>query len=96
MLEIKNLDQDGQGVFFIGEDGQRLAEMNYRWVNSDTLVIERTWVDNVLRGQNIGRQLVEQAIDLAQRKNAKIVAKCAFAKAVFEKDPSLQDALVAA
>lgn len=92
MLEIKNFDQEKQGVFFIGEADQRLAEMNYSWINSSTLVIERTWVDHALRGQNIGRLLVDQAIELAQRKQAKIVAKCPFAKAIFEKDSIIQEA----
>ena len=93
MLEIKHQDNGAKGEFFIGEDGQHLAEMTYAWAGEDKFIIDHTWVDDSLRGQNVGRQLVDQAVELARKKQVKILPLCPFAKSVFDKDKSIHDVL---
>lgn len=93
MLEIKHQEQGTKGEFYIGEDGHHLAEMTYSWAGNDKFIIDHTWVDDSLRGQNVGRLLVDQAVEFARTKDAKILPLCPFAKSVFDKEPSLHDVL---
>lgn len=93
MLEIKHHDNGSKGEFFIGEESQHLAEMTYSWAGTDKFIIDHTWVDDSLRGQNVGRQLVDHAVELARQKNVKILPLCPFAKSVFDKDSSIDDVL---
>ena len=50
-------------------------------------------MDDSLRGQKVGRQLVDRAVELARQKNVKILPLCPFAKSVFDKDSSIRDVL---
>lgn len=93
MLEIKHHDTVSKGEFYIGEDDHHFAEMTYSWAGTDKFIIDHTWVDDSLRGQNVGRLLVDRAVELAREKNVKILPLCPFAKSVFDKDSSIHDVL---
>ncbi|SPL70735.1 GNAT family N-acetyltransferase [Acinetobacter stercoris] len=93
MLEIKHVDDGKKGEFFIGEDGHHLAEMAYTWAGDDKFIIDHTIVSDELRGQGVGRKLLDQTIELARDKNVKIIPLCPFSKSEFEKDASIRDVL---
>ena len=93
MLEIKHKDDGKKGEFYIGEEGHHLAEMAYTWAGDSMFIIDHTIVEDELRGQNVGRQLLDQAVELARSKNVKIIPLCPFSKSVFDKDQSIHDVL---
>ena len=93
MLEIKHQENGSKGEFYIGEESQHLAEMTYSWAGDDKFIIDHTWVDDSLRGQNVGRKLVDSAVAYARQKQVKIIPLCPFAKSVFAKDSSISDVL---
>ena len=93
MLEIKHKENGSKGEFYIGEDGQRLAEMTYSWAGDDKFIIDHTWVSELLRGQHVGRQLLDFLVNFARDKGVKILPLCPFSKSVFDKDPSIHDVL---
>ena len=93
MLEIKHQDNGSKGEFYIGEAEQHLAEMSYSWAGDDKFIIDHTWVDDSLRGQHVGRHLLDHAVELARQKQVKILPLCPFAKSEFNKDPSIHDVL---
>ena len=93
MLEIKQKDDGKKGEFYIGDHGQRLAEMAYTWAGEKVFIIEHTDVDETLRGQGVGNKLLERAVAMAREKNLKIIPLCPFAKSVFDKDSSIHDVL---
>jgi predicted GNAT family acetyltransferase len=55
--------------------------------------IDHTEVDESLRGQGIARKLTLAAVDWARKSGVKLVPICPFAKAVFDRDPSIHDVL---
>jgi predicted GNAT family acetyltransferase len=57
------------------------------------VIIDHTEVDDSLRGQGIARLLTVNTVEWARQGGVKLVPVCPFAKAVFDKDPSLHDAL---
>ncbi len=93
MLEIKHKDNGKKGEFYIGEENHHLAEMAYTWAGETMLIIDHTIVEDELRGQNVGRKLLDQVVELARTKNIQIIPLCPFAKSVFDKDASIRDVL---
>ncbi|MDR6543612.1 putative GNAT family acetyltransferase [Acinetobacter bereziniae] len=93
MLEIRHKDDGKKGEFYIGEDGHHLAEMAYTWAGGNMLIIDHTLVEDELRGQSVGRKLLDQVVDMARSKNVKIIPLCPFSKSVFDKDQSIHDVL---
>ncbi len=92
-MDIEHLDSPTKGAFFIFENEQRLAEMEYTWAGDDKFIIEHTMVSDELKGQGVGRKLLDRAVAFARDKKIKIMPLCPFAKSVFDKDPSIADVL---
>jgi len=93
MLDIQQKDDSKKGEFYIGDNGQHLAEMVYTWAGENVFIIEHTDVDDALRGQGVGNKLLERVVAFAREKNIKIIPLCPFAKSVFDKDSSIHDVL---
>ena len=77
MLTIKQSDKS----FYVDDTKKSpLAEMTFVYAGEDIIIIDHTSVSDELRGQNIGKQLLQRLVELAKEKNKKIVPLCPFAK----------------
>ena len=91
-MEIKHIEKAGRGGFIIrGEDGNRLAEMTYTTAGDTGFIIDHTEVDESLRGQKVGDQLLAEAVKYAREKGLKIYATCPFASAKLKKTKEYHD-----
>lgn len=63
------------------------GELTYRKLGVNAIVAEHTGVPQALRGNGIATALVERLVDDAQKDGFKIVPKCPFVKALFDKHP---------
>ncbi len=90
---VAHEEQDNKGVFHVLKDGQTLAEMTYSRTNASLIVIDHTFVDPSLAGQGVGRQLLDKLVAWARETGTRVIALCPFAKAQFDKDPSIRDVL---
>lgn len=93
MLEIKHWDDGKKGEFYLGNSHHHLAEMTYTWAGDSILIIDHTLVDETLRGQGVGHQLLNDVVQLAREKQVKIIPFCPVAKSVFDRDLTLHDLL---
>jgi uncharacterized protein len=92
-MVIQHKQTEKRGMFFIaGEEDDFLAELTYSR-QDNTMMIDHTEVDDQLRGQNIGYQLVHSAVEYARSHGMKIIPLCPFAKAVIDKKPEFRDVL---
>jgi predicted GNAT family acetyltransferase len=89
---ILHKEDNNKGLFYIEQDGEQLAEMVYH-ISHNQMVIEHTEVNESLRGQNVGFQLVENGVEYAREKHLKIVPFCHFAKKVIQRTEAFQDVL---
>lgn len=80
-----------KGRFYIDNDGKTVAEITYTTPNNEMFIIDHTFVDESLRGQNVGEQLVASVVALARQQERKIIPLCPFAKREFEKKTSYAD-----
>ncbi len=91
---IEHQETGNTGAFVVQQSGERLAEMTYSRTNPALIIIDHTHVDERLKGQGVGRQLLDALVAWARETKTKVVALCPFAKAQFDKDPSIRDVLV--
>lgn len=90
---VEHQEQDSKGAFYVQQDGKRIAEMTYSRTNPALIVIDHTEVDESLKGQGVGRQLLDALVAWVRSTNTKVIALCPFARAQFDKDPSIRDVL---
>jgi predicted GNAT family acetyltransferase len=81
-------------IFFIERDGKRVAEQTLSASpDGKVTIIDHTQVDDSLRGRGVARLLTVNTVEWARRSGTRLVPVCPFAKAIIEKDESLQDVL---
>jgi len=86
--------QQGSKSFYIGEsEDKSLAEIVFDYSGEDIISIEHTNVSDTLRGQNVGRQLLQKIVEWVRTENKKIVPHCPFAKAALIKNKEYADVL---
>jgi uncharacterized protein len=92
-MDIQRQEHRNKGAFFIDEDGEWIAELTYTRTGENTMVIDHTEVDEKLRGEKIGEDLVAAAAAYARENGLKIKLRCPYAKKVFDATPEYQDLL---
>ena len=92
-IEIRHEDNSAGGAFFIEQDGKRIAEQVYDRLGDGSINIVHTEVDERLRGQRIGRRLLDTLVAWARETKTRVAATCPYAKKEFEKDASIRDVL---
>jgi predicted GNAT family acetyltransferase len=88
---IKHEETGNQGAFYYERDGERLAAMLYSRTSPTLINITHTEVSDVLKGQGMGRQLLDALAAWARQSGNKVTATCPYASAQFKKDASLGD-----
>jgi predicted GNAT family acetyltransferase len=87
MNEIQlKLDANGRGSFFIENNGEIVAEMNIG-IAHNVLTAYHTEVSDKLKGQGIGKMLLEAMVDHARTNHLKVIALCPFIYATFVRHP---------
>lgn len=67
-------------IYLQDENWNILAEIDFEKIDEKAYNISRTFVDDSLRGQGIGSELVEKAITYLTWKWYKVSATCSYAK----------------
>ena len=93
-MKIQRQEHGKKGAFFIEEDGEWVAEMTYVRNAEDEITIDHTEVDESLKGEGVGGDLVAEAVKYARENNIKISATCPFAKKELAKHAEYADVLV--
>ena len=91
-MQIQRDEHGQKGAFYIDEDGEWIAELTYI-KNNGTMTIDHTEIDEKLRGEGIGQDMVKAAVEYARESGLKIKAVCPYAKKVIEGTPEFQDVL---
>jgi predicted GNAT family acetyltransferase len=73
--------------------GQRLGETTYLQAGEKRVIVDHTFVDDALRGEGAGRRLLQGVVEWARAEHLLVIPVCPFAKAMFERDASIQDVL---
>jgi uncharacterized protein len=90
-MEIKHRKGDKNGYFYYEEEGKELALMAYVWAGTDKLIIDHTEVDDTLKGQGVGKQLLFRLVEFVREEKVKVIPLCPFANATLKKTIEWQD-----
>ncbi len=82
---IQQKQEGSKGSFYVQDNNTTLAEMTYSMTGRDLMIIDHTEVSDVLKGKNVGYQLVNAAVEYVRTNHIKILPLCPFAKSVFDK-----------
>ena len=94
MMQIQRDEHGRKGAFYIDEDGEWIAELTY--IKSDsTLTIDHTEIDEKLRGEGIGKDMVRAAVEYARENGLKVNPVCPYARKIIDATPEFQDVLAA-
>lgn len=88
---IKHEETGNHGAFFYEREGDRLAAMTYSRTTPSLIIIDHTDVSEVLKGQGMGRQLLDALVAWARSSGTRVMATCPFALGQFRKDESIRD-----
>jgi len=92
-IAVRHAASPTRGAFVIERDGQRLAEMTYVRAGAKRVIVDHTFVDDALRGEGAGRRILQAVVEWARAEQLLVIPVCPFAKAMFERDASIQDVL---
>lgn len=92
-MEVELTIEESKGTAHIGPYAAPLAHMEFSIAGAGLIIISHTEVGESLRGQGVGRQLLDKLVAHARESGIKILPLCPYAKSVFDKDPSIGDVL---
>lgn len=92
-MEIQLSESGAKGSYFIDENGETLAEITWIKGSARHIIVEHTIVSEKLKGQGIGRKLLEKVVALARERNIKILPLCSYARTIFDRVPEFGDVL---
>lgn len=92
-ITVQLSESGSKGHAFVGNEAAPDAEMTYSKAGETLLIIDHTEVGESLRGQGVGRQMLDVVVNMAREKSLKIMPLCPFARSVFKKDESIRDVL---
>jgi uncharacterized protein len=92
-MEIKISETPGKGMAYINEGGKNLAEMTWVKGGDGYIIVDHTMVDDSLKGQGIGRKLLDRIVELVRERCLKILPLCPFVVATFNKVEEIRDVL---
>ncbi len=94
MQEIQHVFDGNKGSFYIEVNDEKLATMDYVMAGDTKLIIKHTEVNDSLKGQGIGKKLLEKLVEYTRKKQIKVMPLCSFTNAMFKKTSEWQDVLV--
>ena len=74
-----NYIKEENRIYAQDSNKKTIAEVTFYEIENGVYNIDHTFVDNSLRGQGIGSELVQAAVDTIKNKHARIQATCPFA-----------------
>lgn len=92
-MNVQHQLKDTNGSFFVNENNERLAHMEYSFEPPSIMIINHTSVSEKLAGKGVGKQLVKAAVEHARMNHFLIVPLCPFTKSVIDRTPEFQDVL---
>ena len=74
-------------------ENYEVGELNLEPTTDSTFIITHVGVDNSYNGLGIAKELVRQTVEAARQNHWKLIPRCPFAKAEYDKHPEYKDTL---
>jgi hypothetical protein len=78
-------------IYLENEKGECIAEVTFPQVSENKVNINRTYVDNSLRGRGVADKLMSEVMDDLKKGNKKAVITCSYAAGWLKTHPEYKD-----
>ena len=78
---------------FNEQNGKLLAEVTFPDIDDQAYVIDKTYVDESLRGQGVAGQLIKAVVEKARSEGKTLEPLCTYARHAFDTHPEYADVL---
>ncbi|MGC7560485.1 GNAT family N-acetyltransferase [Pasteurella sp. PK-2025] len=86
-MKIQHQQTEQQGEFFIlDEQGKKIAELTYFFVDPQTINANHTYVSEVLRGKGIADKLYQALSEFIQAKKLNLIPSCSYIARKWERE----------
>ncbi|MGY3791895.1 GNAT family N-acetyltransferase [Aquimarina sp. 433] len=92
-MEIQIKERENKGFAIARDNDKKAGIMTYSDPGSDFIIIDHTEVEPEYNGKGVGKQLLYKIVEMARKKNIKILPLCPFANAMFKKLDDIKDVL---
>ena len=79
--------RENNRIYFENADNKVVAEVTFPAIDTDTVCIDHTFVDDSLRGQGVAGRLMEEVVKHLQKNHLTARATCSYAVSWFSKHP---------
>ncbi len=90
--EIKHFSDGPRGRFYLVDAETTVGELTYR-MRDAVMYVDHAVVSPTLRGEGLGRVLVDACVEYARGHNLLIRPVCSYVKKVMDEDAELHDVL---
>ncbi len=78
-MNIQHRQTESNGEFFLlDQNGDKVAELTYFFVDEQTINANHTYVSETLRGQGIADQLYRELVNFVRDKKLKLIPTCSY------------------
>ena len=90
-MTIQHTHTEKGGSFYVGDSAAPTAQLVYHMEGKGKMIIDHTEVNEIHKGEGIGRQLVLAAVDYARQQGAKVQPLCSFARSILKHSKEYED-----
>ena len=90
-ITLEETSTGGRYVIKLSDGAE--AYMTFQNLNTDTIIVDHTFVPNQFRGRNLALKLVKRGISDARANGIKIVPQCSYVATQFRRHPDWSDLL---
>ena len=78
-MNIQHKQTESHGEFFLlDQNGDKVAELTYFFVDEQTINANHTYVSETLRGQGVADQLYRELVNFVRDKKLKLIPTCSY------------------
>ena len=78
-MNIQHKQTESNGEFFLlDQNGDKVAELTYFFVDEQTINANHTYVSESLRGQGVADQLYRELVNFVRDKKLKLIPTCSY------------------
>ncbi|WP_439328034.1 GNAT family N-acetyltransferase [Lonepinella sp. BR2357] len=86
-MNIQHQQKNDQGEFFVvDENGNKIAELTYFFVDDQTINANHTYVSEVLRGQGVADKLYQALVAFIRENGLKLIPSCNYIAVKWERE----------
>lgn len=86
-MNFEHEENGGKGSFFLKENDEKVAKIEYTKVTNSKITVDHTWTDESQRGKGIAGKLVKTLAEWAVKNDLEVKPICPYAVKQLERNP---------